>query len=295
MSEPDMKLLILIVSLVCAAGLRAEASPPRVVSAGGAVTEIIFALNGGKDVVGTDISSVYPEAATRLPQIGYIRMLSAEGILSLKPTLLITTDEAGPPEAMEQIKGIGLQVLQLSSEHTVPALEERILKIGSILKAEPEAKKLVAQLQDDLKAAAAKVATQSDHPKVLFIYARGGGVMNVAGTNTSADAVIRLAGGINAAASYEGYKPLTAEAAVDAAPDVILITTRGLGSAGGIDELLKQPGLALTPAGKNRRVVVMDDLYLLGFGPRLGKAASDLCDSIHIPATASSVAAVSQP
>jgi iron complex transport system substrate-binding protein len=211
-------------------------------------------------------------------------MLSAEGILSLKPTLFITTDEAGPREAMDQVRGIGVDVVQLDSTHTVPALEARIMKIGAVLKAEAKAGELVARLRKDLEAAAGKAAAQPDRPKVLFIYARGGGIMNVSGTGTSADAVIGLAGGVNAVTAYEGYKPLTAEAAVAAAPDVILVTTRGLGAAGGVDELLKQPGLALTPAGKAGRVVVMDDLYLLGYGPRLGLAAADLCDRIHAKA-----------
>ena len=105
--------------------------------------------------------------------------------------------------------------------------------------------------------------------------------MNVAGRRTAADSIIALAGGRNAVEGYEGYKPLTAEAAAGAAPDVILVTSRGLETSGGVDELLKQPGLSLTPAGKARRVIAMDDLLLLGFGPRLGQAAKELCDQLH--------------
>lgn len=105
--------------------------------------------------------------------------------------------------------------------------------------------------------------------------------MNVSGTGTSADAIIALAGGKNAVQGYESYKPLTAEGAVEAAPDVILVTTRGLASSGGVEGLLKQPGLELTPAGQAGRVVAMDDLYLLGFGPRLGEAVRDLCGQLH--------------
>jgi iron complex transport system substrate-binding protein len=116
--------------------------------------------------------------------------------------------------------------------------------------------------------------------------------MNVSGTGTSADAIITLAGGTNAVQEFENYKPLTAEGAVSAAPEFILVTSRGLESSGGIDGLLKQPGLALTPAGKNKRIIVMDDLLLLGFGPRLGQAAKELCEHLHpLPKTVGTPAA----
>jgi iron complex transport system substrate-binding protein len=105
--------------------------------------------------------------------------------------------------------------------------------------------------------------------------------MNVSGTGTSADAIIELAGGKNAVTGYENYKPLTAEGAVAAAPEFILVTSRGLEASGGVDGLLKQPGLALTPAGKEKRVIAMDDLLLLGFGPRVGQAAKELCEKLH--------------
>jgi iron complex transport system substrate-binding protein len=253
----------------------------RVVSAGGAITETVYALGAEKCLVGADTSSVYPEAAAKLPQVGYMRMLSAEGVLSLKPGVLLTTVEGGPPNVLEQIRGAGVEVLQLSNEHTVAAVEERIRKVAAALKVETKADAVIESMRKDLKAAEEKVKTFSGKPRVLFIYARGGGTVNVSGTKTAADAIIALAGGVNAVTGYEGYKPLTAEAAVAAAPDFILVTSRGLEGAGGIDNFLKQPGLELTPAGKNRRVIAMDDLYLLGFGPRLGQAALELCRLLH--------------
>ena len=118
-------------------------------------------------------------------------------------------------------------------------------------------------------------------PRILFIYARGAGTMQVAGAGSSAEAMIELAGAENAIIGFEGYKPMTAEAVAAAAPDVILMLNRGIESIGGIDGLLEQPGIALTPAGKNRRVVAMDDLLLLGFGPRLGKAVLTLTQKLH--------------
>ncbi len=274
-----MKLLPYLLS--AAFGLASLHAKERVVSAAGSITETIYALGAQDTLVAVDVSSVYPEEAHQLPKIGYARQLSAEGILSMNPTVVFSTEDTGPPEVIKQVEGAGVKVVTLSNQHTPEAAKQRILKIGEALNLKEKAEKLVADLQVDLDEAQSKVAEVKVRPKVMFIYARGGGVMNVSGTGTSADAIIAMAGGDNVVQGYEGYKPLTAEGAVEAAPDVILVTTRGLASSGGKEGLLKQPGLDLTPAGKAGRVVAMDDLYLLGFGPRLGDAIRDLCVELH--------------
>ncbi len=253
----------------------------RIVSTSGAVTETLFALGMEEEVVAVDVSSVFPEAANDLPKIGYNRQLSAEGILSMKPTLVLATEDAGPPEVLKQLADAGVKVVTLSNSPTAEAATDRILAIGVAVDRVLAAEKLVAELRRDLDFAKSLVERTESRPKVLFIYARGGGVMNVSGAGTSADAMISLAGGCNAVQGFDHYKPLTAEGAVSAAPDWILLTSRGLQSSGGIEELLKNPGLALTPAGKNKRVIVMDDLFLLGFGPRLGQATKELCEHLH--------------
>jgi len=265
----------LILLLAAAFAFESRASD-RIVSAGGAITETIYALGAQDALVAVDTSSIYPEQAAALPKVGYSRALSAEGILSVKPSLVLVNGDSGPAEALNQVEKIGVKVVRLPNEHTVEAAENRIRVVGSEVGRAEAADKLIAALREDLKAASESAGNPETAPKVLFIYTRGGGLMNVSGKNTAADAMIALAGARNAVTDYEGYKPLTAEAAVAAAPDVILVTSKGLESAGGVDELLKQPGLALTPAGKARRVVALDDLYLLGFGPRLGKAALEL-------------------
>jgi len=268
--------------LICALfGLSTLSAADRIVSAAGSITETIYALGAEDALVAVDVSSVFPAEADALPKIGYDRQLSAEGILSMEPSVVMVTENAGPPEVIKQLEAAGVNMLVLPAQHTPEAAKDRILKIGEALHLEEAAGKLAAKLQTDLDVAKTKVEGVKFLPKVLFIYARGGGVMNVSGTDTSADAIITLAGAENAIQAYEGYKPLTAEGAVAAAPDVILVTTRGLESSGGIEGLLKQPGLVLTPAGKDRRIVVLDDLYLLGFGPRLGEAVRDLCDQLH--------------
>jgi len=256
-------------------------SADRIVSAAGAITETLYAIGAKDNIVAVDISSVYPAEATKLPQVGYARQLSAEGVLSTNPTVLLVTEDAGPADAIKQVEAAGIKVIRLGNRHTPEAAVERIVKIGEAVNRPAEAAKLAESVKGELDAAKALAANASGRPKVMFIYARGGGTMNVSGSGTAADAIIELAGGTNAVKGYENYKPLTAEGAVEAAPDVILITLRGLESAGGVEGLLKQPGLALTPAGKAGRVIAMDDLYLLGFGLRVGQAAKELCEQLH--------------
>lgn len=253
----------------------------RLVSTSGAITETIYALGAGQDLVAVDLSSVHPEEAAQLPMIGYARMLSGEGIISMRPTLVLANSDAGPPSVIDQLKSAGVNMLFLTNAHSPDAAAERIRLIGQALHKETEAAKLIERMKTELQAAAEKIARMPARPKVLFIYTRGGGIMNVAGRGTGAEAIIELAGGINAVREYDGYKPLTAEGAVTAAPDFLLISSRGLETSGGIDELLKQPGLAETPAGQARRIVAMDDLLLLGFGPRLGEATRELAEKLH--------------
>jgi iron complex transport system substrate-binding protein len=271
--------LALLVAAMLAA--RAESADSRVVSGAGTITETIYALGADDRLVAVDTSSVYPPEAAKLPQVGYARQLAAEGILSVHPTLLLITDDAGPPGVLTQVEEAGVKIVRMTNGHTPDAAESRIRTIGEQLGKTIEAGRLISEMRSDLGSARGRAESAGSRPKVLFIYARGGGVMNVAGRATAADSMIALAGGTNAVQGYEGYKPLTAEAAAVAAPDFILVTSRGLESSGGVDALLSQPGLSLTPAGKERRVIVMDDLLLLGFGPRLGLAVKQLCDQLH--------------
>lgn len=273
-----MKSQILFAALTLAATLGHAAE--RIVSLGGPVTETVYALGAGDLLVGADTSSVYPAAATKLPQVGYQRTVAAEGVLALRPTLVLATDEAGPPAALEQIRGAGVKVVLAPSEHSVAGAQAKVRAIAAALDKTPEGERLAAEIGRQAAEAQDLVAKRAGKPGVLFLYARGGGVMNVAGAATAADAMITLAGGRNAVSGYENYRPLTAEAAVAAAPDVILTLDRGLASVGGTDKLLEQPGLALTPAGKAKRVLSFDDLYLLGFGPRTGAAIADLAKAL---------------
>lgn len=271
--------LALLVAGCSRATAKTEEGRARIVAVGSAVTETLYALGDGAEVVAVDTSSLFPEAATKLPQIGYQRTISVEGVLAQKPTLVIGSAEAGPPAAIEQLRAAGVRVETLPNEPTVAGARARIAKIAALVHRDPA--HVLATFDAEVARAKSAAAGAKARPKVLAIYARGTNAMQVFGTNTATASMLELAGADNAVTEFEGSRPLTAEALVKAAPDVILVPTRGLGSLGGAEGLLKVPGVAETPAGKNRRIVEVDDLLLLGFGPRTGQAAIELYEKLH--------------
>ncbi len=252
----------------------------RIVSVGGATTETIYALGSEASLVGTDTSSVYPEAAAKLPQVGYQRTLSAEGVISLKPTLVIISADAGPPPAIQQIENAGIKIARVNTDNTFEGTKAKIRQIAELLGKKDQGETLVSKLEGEMAEAERVVTSLERKRKVAFIFARGAGSPQVSGTGTPADAMIKLAGGANAITEFELYKPLTAEALVAAQPEVILLPARGLEAMGGVDAVLALPGVADTPAGKNRKIVSVDDVLLLGFSPRLGLAVKELSEKI---------------
>lgn len=251
----------------------------RIVSLNGDITEIIFALGMGEYVAGVDSSATYPPERTKtLPNIGYQRRLSAEGILALNPTLVIGDEAAGPPEALAQIRAAGVPVAITADPPTLEAPAQKIRFVAQALGIPQRGERLAAQVDAEIARArdlANRIATP---PHVLFLYLRGTDVQQVAGGDTPIDVMITAAGGLNAGAEagIVQFKPLSPEVVIAAQPDVILVLEKGLESVGGVDGLLTIPGLADTPAGKQRRIIALDDLYLLGMGPRTGQALADL-------------------
>ncbi|TGL49424.1 hemin ABC transporter substrate-binding protein [Leptospira wolffii] len=274
-----------IASALFFSSLSAEEKSLRIVTLNGTVTEIVFALGKGKSVVGNDTSSLYPPEAFALPKVGYQRTLSAEGILSLKPNLILGLEYAGPPEVIEQLKAAGQKIIIYPG---LPGLEpalNNILAIGKEIGAEPEAKKIVQEMRKKANKITEKVSKLKSKPKVLFIYHRGTSLAQVSGTDTPADEMIKLSGGVNAISGFKGFKPITPEGVISAQPDVILIPSRGLQGLGGKEGVLALPGVKETPAGKNLRIASVDDLVLLGFGPRLTQGMEELFSQLH-PTTA---------
>ncbi len=253
----------------------------RVVIAGGDLAEIAFALGAGSWIVGVDSTSTWPEAALDLPQIGYVRRLSAEGVLSLSPDLLLLAPDAGPDTALRQIESAGATILTAPDVEGSAGIAPKIRFVGAALGLEAEAEALAASTETALAEAATKVARLTSQPRVLFILHLQGAAPLVGGAGTSADEIIRLAGGQNAASAIEGFKPMGREAMIAAAPDVILMMESRAEAAGGLAAVLSLPEIALTPAGRAGRGIAMDGMKLLGFGPRTPEAVRELARALH--------------
>lgn len=255
----------------------------RLVSVGGALTEIVHALGAQDRLVGVDSTSVHPAAAMELPDVGYLRTLPAEGVLSLAPTLVIAEDDAGPAAALDQIRMTGTELVIVPDDHTIEGVATKIATVAGLLECTQEGEAMIADLRRGADALAAAVAGLESRPRVMFLLNIGQGAPMGGGAQTSADGIIALAGGTNALAAIEGFKPVSAEATIAARPDVILMARTSVESLGGREAVLALPQIALTQAGRNERLVVMDGLLLLGFGPRTVQAARELAEALHGP------------
>ncbi|WP_175749567.1 heme/hemin ABC transporter substrate-binding protein [Burkholderia pyrrocinia] len=262
----------------------AQVAPKRVVVIGGALAETAFALGGAETpryrLVGADTTCTYPDAAKRLPKVGYQRALSAEGLLSLRPDLVLASAEAGPPNTIAQVKNAGVAVTTFDERHDVESVRAKITGVAQALDVRDAGAVLLQRFDRDWQAARDAVAVRApggtQPPRVLFVLNHTGNQALVAGQRTAADAMIRYAGARNAMQGFDHYKPLTTEALAAAAPDVVLISDEGLAAVGGRAALLATPGFGATPAGRAQRVVSLDALFLLGFGPRLPLAVTTL-------------------
>lgn len=274
--------VVLLLAIAMISGRSAVAEPPqRIVSAGGDVTEIIYALGAGERIVAVDSTSLYPVEAKALEQIGYIRRLAAEGILSLQPDLIIAAYDAGPPSAVEQLKAAGVRVEIAPRGDSVEGVQDKVRFVGGVLGLAEEADALATRIGEEFASVAAFVKSQSETPRVIFVLSEQDGAPLVGGTDTSADAMIKLAGGINAAGSFSGYKPMSQEAIISAAPDILLMMTQTVERIGGAEVMLSRPEFSLTPAGRDKRHVDMEGVFMLSFGPRMPEALRLLATSLH--------------
>ncbi|WP_420807433.1 heme/hemin ABC transporter substrate-binding protein [Acidovorax kalamii] len=251
------------------------ARPARIVSLGGALTEVVYLLGAQGQLVGTDTTSLFPEAALKTAKVGYMRQLSAEGLLSLKPDAVVGTTEAGPPVVLDQVRSAGVRVELVQADHTWDEVRRKVATVGRVAGREREAQALQADLDAQWAAVQKVVAATTRRPRAIFILSHGGSPM-VAGTGTAADALIRFAGATNVITQFAGYRPLTAEAMASAAPEVLLNSTQGIEALGGEAAFWQRPELALTPAFRRKALVAMEASHLLGFGPRLPAAVREL-------------------
>jgi iron complex transport system substrate-binding protein len=254
---------------------------PRIVAVGSSITEIMYGLGAEDLLVGVDTTSLYPSEARSLPQVGYMRSLSAEGVLSLKPSLVIATTAAGPAAALDQLRATGIEVMVLPDHYDYESVIAKIAAIGKITGKVREADAMIERGRAAMKELAARLATATSHPRVLFLLSMGGGAPQAAGRGTAAAGIIKLAGGTNAIDGYAGYRPLTPEAVIASRADYVLVTRQTVEAMGGVEAILDQPALRRTPAGKAGKVLEFDALLLLGFGPRTPKAAQELARALH--------------
>lgn len=257
----------------------------RIITLGGDITEIVYALGEGARLVGRDATSTYPAEAAALPDVGYFRQLGAEGVLSLRPELILASASAGPKEVLEQIRSAGVTIVQLPEGHSPEGLLAKVMQVAEALGIAEKGEALAARLRDGMIAATTEVARFKTKPRVLFVINAGGGAPMAAGQETAADALIRLAGGENVFSAHRGYKAISPEAAAAAAPDAIAMMEQTLTAMGGAEGIARHPALGLTPAAKSGRIVGRDGSYLLSFGPRLPEAIVDFAKAIRSEGT----------
>lgn len=258
----------------------------RIISIGGDVTEIIYALGYGDKVIAVDTTSQYPpEALKDKKSVGYLRALSSEGVLALNPTAIIASAAAGPPEVIKALKSSSVSYVEIGNDTSPEGVVDKINAVAKVFGAEKAGEEITQRTMDDF-AALAEARKSIDKPRrVLFVLTAQNGRAIVGGSGTSADAILKLAGAENAAASFNGFKPLVDEAIIELAPDFILLMRRGDGNDGHQD-ILALKGVSSTPAGRENRIITMDGPYLLEFGPRSPAAAHELMASLY-PDTAS--------
>jgi iron complex transport system substrate-binding protein len=253
----------------------------RIVSIGGAITEILYALGFEDRLAGVDSTSLYPVAALRdKPNVGYMRQLSAEGVLGLNPSLVLAAQGSGPKETMDVLEAAKVPLVLVPEKFSEAGLIEKIKLVGHAMGADKRAECLTAAVAGDLAQLRELRARVTKPVRVMFVMSLLNGRAMAAGKNTAANEIIALAGGINAIDGYEGYKIINDEAIVAAKPDVVLSIQRGKDSVDA-ETVYLHPAFALTPVAANKTFISMEGLYLLGFGPRTAAAARDLSVKLY--------------
>jgi iron complex transport system substrate-binding protein len=255
----------------------------RIVVLQGNIAEVVFALGLGDRVVGRDISATFDEAAD-VPLVTRAHDVSAESVLSLRPTVVLADTDTGPSEAIDHIRNVGVPLVVFDTATRIDQIGPRIEAVAAALGVAPTGEALAADTEQAL-ADVTHDLDVDDRPSVAFLYLRGqAGVYLMGGNGSGADSMIEAAGGTDAGTTIgldKAFTPITSEALVLAAPDVILMTTTGLESVGGIDGLVQIPGIGQTPAGQNRRVVTVEDGLLYSFGVRTPVALAQLAAELH--------------
>lgn len=256
-------------------------NPARIVSIGGAITEILYALGFEDRLAGVDATSLFPTAALRdKPNVGYMRQLSAEGVLGLNPSLVLAIQGSGPKETMDVLESAKVALVLVPETFSEQGLLDKIKLVGRAMSADARAACLTAVVGSDLEQLRELRAKVAKPVRVMFVMSLLNGRAMVAGHKTAADEIIKLSGGVNAIDSYDGYKMINDEAIVAARPDVVLTIQRSRDSLEA-QAVYAHPAFAMTPVVANKAFISMEGLYLLGFGPRTAAAARDLSVKLY--------------
>lgn len=264
----------------------------RIAVAGGSITELIYFLNEQERLIAVDRTSNFPEAATHLPQIGYVRGLSSEGLLSLKPSLVMGEEDMGPPEVVAQLQSTGIDMITVPEAFTPRGVVDKLRCVAEVLSIEPSrivaaerrlsaSLDMLSKIANKKESAMANAKHTRDIPTAVVVLVFTEGAPVAAGVNTAGDGLIRMAGMQNALESMEGWKPLSAESLIKANPDYLIITNRAVAVAGGLEQVYKNPAVRLTRAGRKRQIIQMDGMTLLGFGPRTLDAAVSIAKMVE--------------
>jgi iron complex transport system substrate-binding protein len=256
-------------------------NPSRIVSIGGAITEILYALGLEDRIVGIDTTSLYPpKALSEKPNVGYMRQLSAEGVLGLNPQLILAIDGSGPKETLDVLDSAKIPFVLFPETLTEDGLIDKIKLVAHAMDVDARGACLAAAVTNDLSQLHNLRSKIIKPARVMFVMSFLNGRAMVAGQKTAANEIIKMAGGVNAVEGFDGYKPVNDEAIVAAKPDVILSMQRGRDQVEA-QTVFSNPSFAMTPAAATKSFIAMDGLYLLGFGPRAAAAARDLAVSLY--------------
>lgn len=261
-----------VVMFLLALPLLAVAAEPKVVALGGDVTEIVYGLGAQNQLVGRDSTSTWPAEVKQLPNVGYVRQLNAEGILSLRPTIVLAGSQAQPSLVLKSVQDNDVYMVPVPGGYTLSEIDKKVVVIARALGKNEESLALRKKLATEIAA----LPTSPLDKKVLYILSHGGMGTLVAGRETAADGAIQAAGLNNAMQGFSHYRAMSQEGVIASQPDLVLISAEGVKHLGGEENIWYLPGLAQTPAGRNKQLLIVDEAALLGFGLRTPQALLEL-------------------
>jgi iron complex transport system substrate-binding protein len=252
----------------------------RILTLGSDVTEIVHALGAGERIIAVDRGSKYPASVAQKPNVGYRRQLSVEGLVALRPDLILAAQDSGPPEAVEVLRSLAIPVVFVPEDNSPQGIERKIILIAAALRLEEKGEEVSRDVLDAFRAAADLAAKIPAERRKKIVFFHGLVRLSAAGAGTAADAIIRYAGGINPMAVVKGYKPASEEKLIEMAPNVILMMSDGKGGPTA-EQVFGTRALSATPAAKTKALIVLDGAYMIGFGPRTADAIRDLAQALY--------------